>query len=213
MPSDPSEPIAAFLIGRTLAEQLGLDRSQSNQWGAIQMAFGLSIPSVLVVHELARRDALAQATQPGIPLQDLQKLQATVEQLVAATQRTGELAQRSEQASQQAAASAESADRAAGQATIRAGEAVAAAQQAATAAEDAAASAKRAAQSAAEAVEAVGQLAKRLDKLEKTIRDELSKVCSRDTCEEILRLLRAPHNPRRTRRAAEPEAPARGESP
>lgn len=122
MAADPGDPILAFLLGRTVAEQLGLSASHANQWGGVQAAFGLNAPGLLVVHELARRDALEQAAQSTALRHEIQALHASVLSLGAAGARTAEAVQRTEQAALQSTAAAEGAARAAEQAAARAAE-------------------------------------------------------------------------------------------
>ena len=61
MSAQRDEVVLAFLLGRALAGSLGVSNAIANQWASILAAFGLSGPGVLIVYELARRDAAADA--------------------------------------------------------------------------------------------------------------------------------------------------------
>ena len=84
MPTNASGLIGVFIVGRLLAEQAGLGPSQANQWAAVLMAVGLSPASILLVSELARRDAANQPTTAA--LASLQAGQAQILELNRQTQ-------------------------------------------------------------------------------------------------------------------------------
>lgn len=113
MAADPGDPILAFLLGRSIAEQLGLSASHANQWGGVQAAFGLNAPGMLVVHELARRDALAQAAQVSQLQREFQLLHASIAHLAEVGERSAASAARTEEVALRAATEAEGAERAA----------------------------------------------------------------------------------------------------
>lgn len=70
MRTDRDDVLLAFLLGRAMAEQLGHSEASATNWGAIQASLGPSLPSMLIVRELAQRDAAAQAAAAGAAAQD-----------------------------------------------------------------------------------------------------------------------------------------------
>src|SRR5829696_2874336 len=97
-------PILGFLLGRVIAERLGLGTSLANQWGGVQAAFGVNAPGVLVVAELARQDALEQGAQSGSLHQEIRALAVSVQALAAGQARTEQAVLRVEQVALQSAA-------------------------------------------------------------------------------------------------------------
>ena len=111
MPTNASGLIGVFIVGRLLAEQAGLSPSQANQWAAVLMAVGLSPASILLVSELARRDAANQPTNTA--LASLQTGQAQILELNRQTHQTvAEIQHLSRQALAVAQAASQTAQRA-----------------------------------------------------------------------------------------------------
>lgn len=163
MTQDTGDTIAAFVVGRTLAEGLGLSAAQANQWGAVQMAFGLSGPGMLVVLELARRDAAVRGSTDLATRQDTQEVLAAVQRSAADVQRAGAQAAAAEAAARQAAQGAEASAQASGQAARSAAEAAAASQRASESAAAALAATQKVGETADAALAATRQLGERVD--------------------------------------------------
>ncbi|NDJ16437.1 hypothetical protein [Myxacorys almedinensis] len=81
MPTTANQRIRAFIVGRLLAEQVGLKSSQATQWGIVLTLLGGSPASILLVAELARFDAMQlSAEQPDPQAQLIDKVQQAVQQ-------------------------------------------------------------------------------------------------------------------------------------
>lgn len=89
----PSIDLASFILGKTLAERVGLSPSDANSWGALQMQLGWSVTGVLVVQELIRRDAaVLEAARQADPVP------AQTERLIIAAKRAKRAATRATKA-------------------------------------------------------------------------------------------------------------------
>lgn len=176
MAQNPGSLLMAFLLGKALAEQAGASPAQANQWGAVQMAAGLSGPSILLVYEMARRDIAAQAAS-SLPAtrEDAEEIGSLLGEVAESVQVAGEWAKKSEQVAQQAVTKAE--------------EAVQASQKAASSADSADQAAKRAAVSAEAAATAAATTAELVNEMRREISDwknQAQTACSQETVEQIL---------------------------
>lgn len=79
MPTKPDNILGSFIVGRLLAENVGLSSSEATQWGAVLMALGLSPASILLVTELARVDAMRSSEQLNQEAQLRNTIQQTFE--------------------------------------------------------------------------------------------------------------------------------------
>jgi hypothetical protein len=111
MPTHANSLIGVFIVGRLLAEQAGLSPSQANQWAAVLMATGLSPASILLVSELARRDAVNQPVNTA-----LATLQAGQAHMLELSRQTYQSVAEAQHLSRQALAAAQAAAQAAQQA-------------------------------------------------------------------------------------------------
>lgn len=110
MPTNSTGLLGAFIVGRLLAENVGLSSSQATQWAAVLMATGLSPASILLVLEFARRDAV---DQPANQTRQLSDLSRQTNQTVAQIQQVNQQAAVAAQVAQQAATHAKNAQTAA----------------------------------------------------------------------------------------------------
>jgi hypothetical protein len=60
LPAKSPSPVEIFIFGLLLSRNLGLNYPQEIQWASLLMAMGLSPASLLLVSDLARRDAAGQ---------------------------------------------------------------------------------------------------------------------------------------------------------
>jgi len=80
MPAKSDHLLGAFIAGRLIAENAGLNSSQATQWGVVLVATGLSPASILLVSELVRLEAQQIAAQANHQAQLQLQLRDTLQQ-------------------------------------------------------------------------------------------------------------------------------------